>query len=153
MASNYLLSAQYVKSLLRELDFLASRKSRPLSDFGITWAEEHWKISQAWSRQCSEYCGSIESLLDSFGIPLCENEASSSWISCEKDFHLVRRKLLGLKNRSDALTSSFIRLAGILGNRQALNEANRSLHEAKSVKILYVAGYVLLTLIICFRTT
>ena len=146
LASNYMLCIQHVKSLLRELDFLASRKSQPLTDMEITWAEEQWKNLQAWSRQCSEYCDSIESLLDSFGIRFCDNEASSSWISCKKDSHLIRRKFLGLKNRSDAMTSSFAGLAGILGNRQALNEAQRSLHEARSVKILTLLGMFFLPL-------
>ena len=38
-----MLYIQYLESLLRELDFHASRKSQPLTGLEITWAEEQWK--------------------------------------------------------------------------------------------------------------
>lgn len=51
-----------------------------------------------------------------------------------------------MKARSDDLISSFTVLTRILGNRQALKEANRSLHEVKSVKILTLLGMLFLPL-------
>ena len=146
VASNYMLCIGYIVALLGELDYNVSRRDRPISELDITWVEERWKDLQAWNRQCAQYCDSVEAILDSFEIPLSENEASSSWESCEKDFHVIYRKLRGMKARSDDLISSFTGLAGILGNRQALKEANRSLHEAKSVKILTLLGMLFLPL-------
>ncbi|KAL2040364.1 hypothetical protein N7G274_006807 [Stereocaulon virgatum] len=82
--------------------------------------------------------------MDSFQIPLSEAEASVSWDKCEKYFHVIYRKLRGKNTRSDNLISPFTDLAGILGNRQALREASRSLHEARSVKIPTLLGMLFL---------
>jgi hypothetical protein len=146
VASNYMLCIGYIVALLGELDYNVSRRDRPISTLDITWIEERWKDLQAWNRQCSQYCDSVEAIMDSFHIPLSEAEASVSWEKCEKDFHVIYRKLRGMKTMSDNLISSFTGLAGILGNRQALREASRSLHEARSVKILTLLGMLFLPL-------
>lgn len=140
VASNYLVLIEYVKAMLSTLEWSLSRQNQDISEIKIAWAEQRWSDLQSWSRRCSEYCDNVESIIDSLRIPLSEADASRDWISCERDFHLINRKLVGLKRRSDALISSLTGLAGILGNRQALKEASRSLHEAKSVKILTLLG-------------
>ena len=140
IASNYMVLIEYVRAILSTLEWSVSRQNQDISEFKIAWAEQRWSDLQSWSRRCSEYCESIESIMDSLQIPLSEANASRDWISCEKDFHLINRKLMGLKQRSDVLISSLTGLAGILGNRQTLKEASRSLHEAKSVKILTLLG-------------
>ena len=48
-----------------------------------------------------------------------------------------------MSKRSNDLLASFTGLAGILGNRRVLKEANKSLHEAKSVKT-HIFGHVVL---------
>ncbi|KAK3172852.1 hypothetical protein OEA41_006177 [Lepraria neglecta] len=89
VASNYMLCIGYIVALLGELDYNVSRRDRPISELDITWVEERWKDLQAWNRQCAQYCDSVEAILDSFEISLSENEAPSSWESCEKDFHVI----------------------------------------------------------------
>ena len=84
--------------------------------------------------------------MESFGILSGQSEVLHSWETSAKDFHVIQRKLLSLKNRSNNMLASFTGLAGILGNRQALKEANRSLHEARSVKILTFLGMIFLPL-------
>ena len=140
IASNYMVLIGYVKAMLSTLEWSLSRQNQDISEIKIAWAEQRWSDLQSWSRRCSEYCENVESTMDSLRIPLLEADASKDWISCEKDFHLISRKVIGLKKRSDALISSLTGLAGILGNRQTLKEASRSLHEAKSVKILTLLG-------------
>lgn len=146
IASNYLMLIEYVRGMLSNLEIAWSRQEQDISEIKIAWAEQRWSELQSWSRRCSEYCDNIESIIDGLGIPLSESQASKEWSSCEKDFHLISRKLRGLKSRSDTLTSSLTGLAGILGNKQAMKEANRSLHEAKSVKILTLLGMMFLPL-------
>ena len=146
IASNYLILIEYVRGMLSNLEIAWSRQEQDISEIKIAWAEQRWSELQSWSRRCSEYCENIESIIDGLDIPLSESQASKEWSSCEKDFHLISRKLRGLKSRSDTLTSSLTGLAGIIGNKQALKEANRSLHEAKSVKILTLLGMMFLPL-------
>jgi len=146
VASNYLVLIEYIRGMLSNLEIAWARQEQDISEIKIAWAEQTWSELQSWSRRCSEYCENVESILDGLGIPLSESQASREWSSCEKDFHVVSRKLRTLKSRSDTLTSSLTGLAGILGNKQALKEANRSLHEAKSVKILTLLGMMFLPL-------
>ena len=140
VASNYMMLIEYGKAMLSTLEWSLSRQGQDISEIKIAWAEQQWSDLQTWSRRCSEYCENVESIIDCLEIPVLEADASIGWISCEKDFHVIKRKMTGLKRRSDALISSLTGLAGILGNRQTLKEASRSLHEAKSVKILTLLG-------------
>ena len=145
IASNYLLLIGYIGALLSELDYDVSRRDRPISRLQIEWVEERWKDLQAWTRQCSKYCESVEETMHSFEIPK-ESEVSRSWETGGNDFHIIQRKLLSMSKRSNDLLASFTGLAGILGNRKVLKEANRSLHEAKSVKTLTFLGMLFLPL-------
>ena len=145
VASNYLLLVGYIRALLTSLDYDISRRDRPISRFQIEWVEERWKDLQAWTRQCSKYCESLEETMYSFDIPR-ESEISKSWQTGDRDFYIIQRKLLSMSNRSNDLLASFTGLAGIIGNRKALKEANRSLQEAKSVKILTFLGMLFLPL-------
>ena len=146
IASNYMILIEYIRGMLSNLEIAWSRQEQDISEIKIAWAEQRWSELQCWSRRCSEYCENVEAILDGLGVPLSESQASREWDSCEKDFHLISRKLKGLKSRSDTLTASLTGLAGILGNKQALKEAKRSLHEAKSVKILTLLGMMFLPL-------
>lgn len=146
VASNYLILVEYIKGMLSNLEFPWSGQEQDISEIKIAWAEQSWSELQYWSRRCSEYCENVESILDGLEIPLSESEASREWSSCEKDFHVVNRKLRALESRSATLTSSLTGLAGILSNKQALKEAKRSLHEAKSVKIPILLGMMFLPL-------
>ena len=140
VASNYMVLIEYVRAMLSTLEWSLSRQNQDISEIKIAWAEQRWSDLQSWSRRCSEYCENIESIIDGLKVPPEETITSSEWASCKKDFHLINRKLRGLKRRTEILISSLTGLAGILGNRQALKEASRSLHEAKSVKILTLLG-------------
>ena len=145
IASNYFLLIGYIGALLSELDYNISRRNRAISRFQIEWVEERWKDLQAWSRQCSKYCESVEETMYSFEIPM-ESELSKSWKIGDKDFIIIQRRLLSMSRRCNDLLASFTGLAGILGNRRVLKEANRSLHEAKSVKTLTFLGMLFLPL-------
>ena len=151
IASNYFLLNGYIGALLSELDYNISRRNRAISRFQIEWVEERWKDLQAWTRQCSKYCESVEETMYSFEIPI-ESELSKSWKNGDKDFIIIQKRLLSMSKRCNDLLASFTGLAGILGNRRVLKEANRSLHEAKSVKT-DVLGHVVLASISCFRAS
>ena len=145
IASNYLLMIGYIGVLLSEVDFDVSRRDRPISRLQIEWVGERWKDLQALNRQLPRYLESVEETMYSFGIPT-ESKVSKAWKNGDKDFYVIQRKLLSLSNRSKDLLASFTGLAGIIGNRKALEEANRSLQEAKSVKTLTFLGMLFLPL-------
>ena len=145
LASNYFLLIGYIGALLSELDYGVAQRYRPISRLQIEWVEERWEELQAWTRQCSKYCESLEETMYSFEIPT-ESELSKSWEPGDKDFYIIQRKLLSMSKRCNDLLASFTGLAGILGDRRVLKEANRSLHEAKSVKTLTFLGMLFLPL-------
>ena len=152
IASNYLLLIGYIGALLSELDYDVSRRGRPISRLRIEWVEERWKDLQSWTRQCSKYCESVEETMYSFEIPM-KSEVSKSWETGGNDFYIIQRKLLSMSKRCNDLLASFTGLAGILGNRRVLKEANSSLHEAKSVKTLTFLGMLILPLFSGFSTS
>ena len=145
IASNYMLLIEYIGVLIREVDFDVSRRDRPISRLHIEWVGERWKDLQALNRQFPKYLESVEETMYSFGIPM-ESKVSKAWENGDKDFYVIQRKLLSLSNRSKDLLASFTGLAGIIGNRKALEEANRSLQEAKNVKTLTFLGMLFLPL-------
>ena len=145
IASNYMLLIGYIGVLLSEVDFDVSRRDRHISRLQIGWVEERWKDLQALNRQLPKYLESVEETMYSFGIPT-ESSVSKAWEIGDKDFYIIQRKLLSLSNRSKDLLASFTGLAGIIGNQKALEEANRSLQEAKNVKTLTFLGMLFLPL-------
>ena len=148
-----MLCIGYIVALLGELDYNVSRRDHPISELDITWVEERWKDLQAWNRQCARYCDSVEAIIDSFEIPLSENEASSSWESCEKDFHVIYRKLRGMKARSDDLISSFTRPGRDPGKPASIEGGQPLLTRSKECQDSDVAGHVVFAIILCVRNS
>ena len=142
IASNYLVLIEHGRAMLGTLELSLSRQGQDISELQIAWAEQRWSDLQSWSRRYSEYCENVESIIDDTRISSPEEDASNDWLSSKHDFRIIHRKLCNHKRRSEALISSLTGLAGILGSRQTLKEANRSLHEAKRVKILTSLGMV-----------
>ncbi|KAL8794630.1 MAG: hypothetical protein Q9195_002826 [Heterodermia aff. obscurata] len=140
IASNYMILIEHGRAMLSTIELSLSRQGQDISELQIAWAEQRWSDLQSWNRRYSEYCENVESIIDNMRISSPEEDAS--WLSSKLDFHVIHRKLCDHKRRSEALISSLTGLAGILGSRQTLKEANRSLHEAKRVKILTSLGMV-----------
>jgi Mg2+ and Co2+ transporter CorA len=66
--------------------------------------------------------------------------------SCAKDFIGIHNNLKSLHRRSGTLASDFNGVAAIVLNREALKEANRSIREARSVRVLTLLGMLFLPL-------
>lgn len=142
IASDYMILMEHGRAMLSTIELSLSRQGQDISELQIAWAEQRWSDLQSWSRRYSEYCENVESIIDSIRVSSPEEDTSNDWLSSKLDFHVIYRKLCDHKRRSEALISSLTGLAGILGSRQTLKEANRSLHEAKRVKILTSLGMV-----------
>lgn len=154
IASNYMTLIKYVKSMLNHLSFRLSQRTN-LNELDSTWVESGWSDLQVWTWRCNKYCQRVEAIMDSLGIDEQSNLRSDSntlpgtmsiTTSCGKDFQGIHRQLMGLRERSEMLVSDFNSVAAIILNREALREANRSIQEAKSVRVLTLLGMVFLPL-------
>ncbi|KAL9108929.1 MAG: hypothetical protein Q9227_006325 [Pyrenula ochraceoflavens] len=146
VASHYMTLIKYVKSLLNHLSFRLSQRTK-LGDLNTDWVEHGWSDLMVWNWRCNKYCQRVEAIMTSLGIdedsrPLSTDNMSS----CAKDFIGIHRHLVTLRQRSETLASDFNGVATIVLNREALREANRSLQEARSVRVLTLLGMLFLSL-------
>ena len=142
IASNYMILIEHGRAMLGTIESSLSRQGQDISELKIAWAEQCWSDLQSWSHRYSEYCENVESIIGNLNVSSPAEDAWDDWLSSKNDFRLVHGKLCDHKRRSEALISSLTGLAGLLSSRQTLKEANRSLHEAKRVKILTSLGMV-----------
>ena len=142
IAANYMILIEHGKAMLGTIEVSLSRQGQDISELQIAWAEQRWSDLQSWSRRYSEYCENVELIVDSIRVESPGEVALNDWLSSKYDFDFIHRRLCDHKRRSEVLISSLTGLAGILGSRETLKEANRSLHEAKRVKILTSLGMV-----------
>jgi hypothetical protein len=142
---------KYIKSLLNHLSFRLSQRTN-LRDLDTKWVENGWSDLQAWNWRCRKYCDRIEAIMMSLGIEEGDarttpsDPSANSLSSCVKDVLGIHRHLLLLRNRSEMLVGDFTSVAGIVLNREALKEANRSIQEARSVRVLTLLGKLFLPL-------
>jgi hypothetical protein len=146
IASHYMTLIKYVKSLLNHLSFRLSQRTK-LGDLNTDWVENGWSDLQVWNWRCNKYCQRVEAIMNSLGIeegPRTDDMESQA--SCAKDFIGIHRHLISLRQRSETLASDFNGVAAIVLNREALKEANRSIQEARSVRVLTLLGMLFLPL-------
>lgn len=96
-------------------------------------------LEAQWGRfRCSQYVYDVEATLLALGIPWEDPSAAtcSDWRTSEKDFQYISRRLVGLREDYNLLTTAMVGLGGMTRNRQAVSEAAQSLREAKTVKTL-----------------
>jgi len=95
----------------------------------------------------------VEAILINLEIPFSASpvpyNTTTDWTSCARDFQYIHYSLKSLKAQVEAVSNSITGLAGIAGNRQALQEAKRSLREAKGIKTLTLLGMVFIPLAFC----
>ena len=100
------------------------------------------------------YCEDVEEIFLSLGISLSGMDTKTGdWRNSDKDFQYIYHRFKMLKTKVDQLATSATGMAGIVGNRHALKEAElslreakRSVKEAKSVKTLSFIGMVFIPL-------
>ncbi len=149
VVSNYVQLVEYIRAVIASIEYRLSRRQD--LNMEIPWVEEQWSDLQAIARRIAEYSEDVEAIMLGLGIPLeAPNPTSSDdWLSCTKDYQLIYHRLKTLRSRVELLVSSMTGLAGIVGNKQAVVEARRSLREAKSVKTLTILGMVFIPLAYC----
>ena len=151
VCSHYLKLIDYFEVILNRLAKAEWRLSRQsdYDDYDIPAVEEQWSSLQLSSRRLSEFSDDVEEILRDLSIPLLDSGAGTTrvdWQFSDKDFQYIYQRLQKMKKKVDQMITSAMGLSNIVGSRQALSEARRSVKEAKSTKTLTVVGLVFIPL-------
>jgi hypothetical protein len=137
VASEYMLLVEYHRYLVNHLGWQMTRRD----DFGTfesKWVEQAWSDINSFHRRIEDHIrnvAAIRAVLGHAGLAHGPDE----WISTYRDFRYIEAELERLKDRSDAVRNQLTSLAGVVGNKQAINEA-------RSVRVLTVLGMAILPL-------
>lgn len=156
IASHYLKHSEHLRATLSYMQRGLSRK-QDLTVLTMGQVEELWSDIQAWERRMGEYCEDLESIMLPLGIALSPpslgkgtgggGSGSLAWTDCTVDYQFLLTRMRALRHRTECLNSAITGLANIAGNRQAykeqqlaVQEAKRSIREAKSTKAITLLG-------------
>lgn len=151
IASHYLKHSEHLRATLSYMQRGLSRK-QDLALLTMEQVEELWSDIQAWERRMGEYCEDLEAIMLPLGIPLSppslgRGSGSTAWTDSAADYQFLLTRLRALRHRTECLNSAITGLANIAGNRQAykeqqlaVQEAKRSIREAKSTKAITLLG-------------
>ncbi|KAH9213611.1 hypothetical protein DL95DRAFT_436331 [Leptodontidium sp. 2 PMI_412] len=160
ICAHYLKLIDYFEVILTKLakvEWQLSRQS-DWEEYTGPAIEEQWSSLQLSSRRLSEFINDVECILRDLRIPIQASPPDlgtstttslcrSDWQqSCDEDFRYIYHRLQSMKSKVDQLITSTMGLSNIVGSRQALSEARRSVKEAKSTKTLTVVGLVFIPL-------
>ncbi|CAM1510821.1 Fc.00g083340.m01.CDS01 [Cosmosporella sp. VM-42] len=149
VASHYMQVINYNGGLLFSMERPLLRRD-DLSSIEMAWAEGRWSDLQTASRRCGDYIDSLEELMLCLKIPASELEnlptPIQTWTDSNIDFQHLLRQAITLKDRASAMNEAFTGLTGIVGNAQSNREAQRSIREAKSVKVLTLIAMIFIPL-------
>lgn len=123
---------RFTTSYLAQFEWPLHRRES-LHDITISWAQGRWSEIQGASRRCNEYVDNLESLFLSLNIPFSSPVLGQGkdWTNTNLDFQFLLHQAKSIKARANELNNAFTGLTGIVGNAQAHREAERSLEEAK----------------------
>ncbi|KAK4659571.1 hypothetical protein QC762_111470 [Podospora pseudocomata] len=146
VASHYRQHVGFLQTYISHVQHSMSRQEN-LEYFNTTAVEKQWSDVQSYERRLSYYCIDLESIMIQCRIPFqAPNVLSGSGSSSEADFQFLYMALKDVRRRVELLSSSITGLAGMAGNRQAVEEQVLSRQEATSVKALTVVGLVFIPL-------
>jgi hypothetical protein len=142
IASEYLLLLSYYRYNLSYINWTLTRR-HSLGDFDAGRVERSWSDLQAFHRRLMEHHYNIGLLLTALHLPRDISAVAASLSLNLKNtaihFLHIEAELARLKAHAEDLQGSFTSLAGIVGNRQSLDEA-------RSVRVLTVLGMTFLPL-------
>jgi hypothetical protein len=155
VSSHYLKHSEHLRATVSYVQRGLSRK-QDLTTLTMEQVEELWSDIQAWERRMNEYCEDLEAIMLQLGISLDPPDTSRGhidWTDSVVDFQYLLMRFRELRHRTECLDSAITGLANIAGNRQAfkeqqlaVQEAKRSIREAKSTKAVTLLGLVFIPL-------
>ncbi|KAK4188498.1 hypothetical protein QBC35DRAFT_382402 [Podospora australis] len=148
VASHYRQHVGFIQALISHVEHSMSRQEN-LDIFNTTTVEKQWSDVQSYERRLSYTCLDLESIMLQCHIPFAPPDTKASaanWQSSEVDFQSLYMAFKEVKQRVELLGSSITGLAGIAGNRQAVEEQILSRQEATNVKALAIVGLLFVPL-------
>jgi hypothetical protein len=154
VASHYVKLAEYLQTTIEKVLFNLSRR-RDLTSFAVAAVEEQWSDVQALERRIGEYKDDLEAIMLQLRIPFDSPDFPNmaDWKESAADYQFLRLRFREIGERANRLNGSTAALAGLTNNRHAvkaqelaLEAAERSIREAKSVKALTILGIVFIPL-------
>ncbi|KAF2689748.1 hypothetical protein K458DRAFT_358788 [Lentithecium fluviatile CBS 122367] len=154
IASHYMQIVNFTTSYLAQFEWPLLRRES-LEEFTTTWAQARWSDIQGVSRRCTEYVADLESIFLSLNVPFGEPriDPERDWGNMDLDFQFLLHRAKAIKIRANELNNAFTGLTGIVANAQAnreaeraLNEAKRSVREAKNMKTLTLIAMIFIPL-------
>jgi Mg2+ and Co2+ transporter CorA len=160
VTSHYLKHCDHLRATLSYVQRGLSRK-QDLAKLTMDQVEELWSDIQVWERRMSEYCEDLEAIMLQLRVPLerqglhfvGDGGGAAHWTDSTTDYQFLLMRFRELRHRTECLNSAITGLANIAGNRQAfkeqqlaVQEAKRSIREAKSTKAVTLLGLVFIPL-------
>jgi Mg2+ and Co2+ transporter CorA len=148
VASHYLKLAEFLQAGIERVQYTLSRW-QDFTTFVITAVEGQWSDVQALIRRVGEYKDDLEAILLQLRIPFEKPnlKRTADWKDSTTDYQFLYLRFNEISARANGLNSSTATLAGLTSSYQAvkaqelaLEAAQRSIQEAKSVKTLTVLG-------------
>lgn len=146
VASHYMQVIRYNAGILRSLEWPLLRQDA--LSIEMSKAEGKWSDLQTIASCCNNYVEDLEEAMLSLGIDSQPPETGSpkSWVQDDADFRYLLGQAKSLTKRVTELNSAFTGLTSIIGNDQANAEAERSIQEAQSVRVLTLLATVFIPL-------
>lgn len=151
ICAHYMKLVDYFEVILHRLartEWQLSRQS-DYTDYKYPEVEEQWSSLQLTRVRLSIYIDDVEEILSDTSISASKSGIDPSppdWSSIHQDLRFIHQRLQKMKARVDEAITSAMGLSSIVGSKQSLSEARRSVKEAKSTKTLTVVGLVFIPL-------
>jgi hypothetical protein len=129
VASEYMLLIEYNKFLLYHIGWKLSRQNS-FEIFDSVWVEQTWSDLNSFHQRIHTHHQNAVMVTANLELKKSTNK---DWMSTTEDFAHIEEQFLSLRQKAESLLDSFTGLAGMVGNRQSLNEA-------RSVGLLTVLG-------------
>lgn len=129
VASEYMLLIEYNKFLLCHIGWKLSRRDS-FEIFKSAWVEQTWSDLNSFHQRIETHHQNIVMLTANLEL---KKSTTRGWMSTTEDFAYIEEQFLSLRRKAEILLDSFTGLAGMVGNRQSLDEA-------RSVGLLTVLG-------------
>lgn len=151
ICAHYMKLADYFEVILYRLartEWQLSRQS-DYADYKYPEVEEQWSSLQLTRVRLSTCIDDVDEILSDTDISPSQSGVDptpTDWYSIHQDLRFIHQRLQKMKARVDEAIASAMGLSSIVGSKQSLSEARRSVKEAKSTKTLTVVGLVFIPL-------
>lgn len=119
VASEYMLLIEYNRFLLYHIGWKLSRQNS-FEIFNSVWVEQTWSDLNSFHCRIQTHHQNIVMVTANLEL---KKSTTKGWMNTTADFAHIEEQFLSLRQKGEILLDSFSGLAGMVGNRQSLDEA------------------------------